>query len=297
VLRGRARLEKLRGKASHVVTSPAFDSRRWGASYAQSLRMLWDAFVDGARATSHPHVVVHEVMPRLAHPPATPAGRASASAPGARPSSPAPSSTGGFRISQKAARAAPQFAAGAAGARGAGQGPSGAAGGFAVRAPAQPVAPKPSKYKVAPSFSGPTTSPPPPARAAPSFGATSAGAGAGAQSSSGSVERGNVGGGQRRPKVPAWAPPREGVAARPAHEAAASSSAPHEQQGGGGHGAFAASRAGAGGWAIPSRRTGASSPSPPPPARSAPAWGGGKSGGGGSDLPADSKPTVKIPSW
>ena len=284
VVRGRARLEKLRGKPAQVVTSAAFDSGRWGASYVQGLQMLWDAFVDGARATSHPHVVVHEVLPRLADNTATPAGLAPGSALGARPSSPAPSSTSGFRVSQKAARAAPLFTGGAVGGRGADQG---ASGGFADRAPAQP-APKPSKYKVAPSFTAPASSPAPPPRATPSFSAK----GAGAQSSSGRVAGGNVGGGKGRPRAPTWAQPGAG-AARQAHDGAASGGAQHEQ-----HDASPTWRAAAsGGWAVPSRRAGASSPPPPPPARSAPAWGGVDRGGVAGDMPTGSKPKVTIPSW
>jgi len=40
VARSRARLEKCRG-SDGVVKSPAFDSRRWGVSFVQGLRMLW----------------------------------------------------------------------------------------------------------------------------------------------------------------------------------------------------------------------------------------------------------------
>jgi len=66
---GRARLEKLRGSLS-VMSSPAFDSRRWGRSYVQGLKMMWD---HNLQATHRSHMVVTEAEKQKEHKtPATP---------------------------------------------------------------------------------------------------------------------------------------------------------------------------------------------------------------------------------
>jgi hypothetical protein len=66
---GRARLEKLRGSLS-VMSSPAFDSRRWGRSYVQGLKMMWD---HNLQASHRSHMVVTEAATQQAqYTPATP---------------------------------------------------------------------------------------------------------------------------------------------------------------------------------------------------------------------------------
>jgi len=49
---------------SQAITSAAFDSQRWGASYVQSLRMLWDSYVQTQTAGCSHVVVLEDVRVR-----------------------------------------------------------------------------------------------------------------------------------------------------------------------------------------------------------------------------------------
>ena len=97
---GGAGLARLRGSVD-VMASPAFDSRRWGSTYVQGIKMLWDTFIsrqdtfisrqDSSRdGRPLSHVVVMERQSEREHTRA----RAHGAAQPHRPSSTAPSSRG-----------------------------------------------------------------------------------------------------------------------------------------------------------------------------------------------------------
>ena len=177
--RGRAQLERLRGSES-VLASPAFDSRRWAASYVQSLKMLWDSFAHAEQqpgALAHPHVVAAEAGARRQHLAAGVRTRAGAGGGASTAGGVGQGGDGGGAANAGARGAARGAASHPAPRFGRGEGGAAAAGGagFAIKS---------SKYQAPPAFGNPST---PPRRTPPSWNAGGTEGGGGAAGTGGKI--------------------------------------------------------------------------------------------------------------